>query len=137
MTMTKLIGRYSEIFYALLRIVAGWCFLLHGSGKLFGWPGEDPPVEIASLMGLAGIIEFVGGLLILLGLFASWAAFISAGEMAVAYFTAHVGGVGDVLFPLLNRGESAVLFCFIFLYVAAKGAGKWSVAAALNKPALS
>ena len=140
--MTKLIGRYSEIFYALLRIVAGWCFLLHGSGKLFGWPGEDPPVEIASLMGLAGIIEFVGGLLILLGLFASWAAFISAGEMAVAYWWVHAFGSGTYLITLPgdkggNGGEAAALFCFIFLYVAAKGAGKWSVAAALNKPALS
>jgi putative oxidoreductase len=137
MTMTKFLGRYSEIFYALLRIVAGWCFLLHGTDKLFGWPGGGEPVPITSLYGLAGIIELVGGLLILLGLFASWAAFIASGEMAVAYWMAHVGGVEDFLFPLVNRGESAVLFCFLFLYVAAKGAGKLSVASALNKPGLS
>lgn len=135
--MTKFLGRYSEIFYALLRIVAGWCFLLHGSAKLFGWPGGGEPVEIASKMGLAGIIELVGGALILLGLFASVAAFIASGEMAVAYWTVHVGGVQDFLFPLVNQGESAVLFCFLFLYVAAKGAGKLSVASALNKPGLS
>jgi len=135
--MTQFLGKYSEIFYALLRIVAGWCFLLHGTAKLFGWPGGGEPVAIASKMGLAGIIELVGGILILLGLFASVAAFIASGEMAVAYWTAHVGGVEDFLFPMVNRGESAVLFCFLFLYVAAKGAGKWSVASALKKPWLS
>lgn len=134
--MTRFLGRYSEHIYALLRIVSGWCFLLHGSQKLFGWPGEGDPVAIASLMGVAGIIELVGGLLILLGLFASWAAFISSGEMAVAYFMGHVSQGGYLLFPMLNRGEAAVLFCFIFLLVAAKGAGKWSLASALGKPAL-
>lgn len=134
--MTKFLGKFSEQIYALLRIVAGWCFLLHGSAKLFGWPGGGEPVEIASKMGLAGIIELVAGLLILVGLFASVAAFIASGEMAVAYWTAHVGGVADFLFPMVNRGESAVLFCFLFLYVAAKGAGTWSVASVLNKPAL-
>jgi len=135
--MTKFLGRYSEHLYALLRIVAGWCFFLHGTAKLFGWPGDRPPVEdLLSRAGIAGIIELVGGLLILLGLFASIAAFIASGEMAVAYWTAHVGGAQDFLFPLVNGGEPAVLFCFLFLYIAAKGAGTWSVAAALNKPAL-
>ncbi|HSL85170.1 MAG TPA: DoxX family protein [Thermoanaerobaculia bacterium] len=134
--MTKFLGRYSEQIYALLRIVAGWCFLLHGSQKLFGWPGDRPPIEsVASLMGLAGIIELVGGILILVGLFASIAAFIASGQMAVAYWMAH-GSEGSPFFPLMNGGEPAVLFCFLFLYVAAKGAGTWSVAAALNKPAL-
>ena len=134
--MTRFLGRYSEHIYALLRIVAGWCFLLHGSQKLFGWPGDRPPIEnLVSRMGLAGIIELVGGILILLGLFASVAAFISSGEMAVAYWMAHAAE-GSPFFPLMNGGEPAVLFCFIFLYIAAKGAGKWSVAAALNKPAL-
>lgn len=134
--MTKFLGRYSEHIYALLRIVAGWCFFLHGTAKIFGWPGDRPPVEdLMSRSGIAGIIELVGGLLILLGLFASIAAFISSGEMAVAYWMAHASE-GSPFFPLMNGGEPAVLFCFIFLYVAAKGAGKWSVAAALNKPAL-
>ncbi len=83
--MSKFLGRYSEYFYALLRIVAGWCFLLHGSQKLFGWPGDRPPIEdLVSRMGLAGVIELVGGTLILLGLFASVAAFIASGQMAVA-----------------------------------------------------
>lgn len=134
--MTKFLGRYSEQIYALLRIVAGWCFLLHGTAKIFGWPGDRDPVNIASMYGLAGLIELVGGLLILLGLFASVAAFISSGEMAVAYFLGHVSPNDAFLFPLMNGGESAVLFCFLFLYIAAKGAGQWSVAAALNKPAL-
>jgi len=81
--MTKFLGRYSEHLYALLRIVAGWCFFLHGTAKLFGWPGDRPPVEdLLSRAGIAGIIELVGGLLILLGLFASIAAFIASGEMA-------------------------------------------------------
>jgi putative oxidoreductase len=134
--MTRFLGRYSEQLYALLRIVAGWCFFIHGTAKLFGWPGERPPVEIMSLMGLAGIIEIVAGLLILLGLFASVAAFIASGEMAAAYFMAHASE-GTPLFPFLNGGEAAVLFCFFFLYVAAKGAGSWSLAAALKKPGLS
>lgn len=134
--MTKFLGRFSEHIYALLRIVAGWCFLLHGSQKLFGWPGDRPPIEdLVSRMGLAGVIELVGGILILLGLFASVAAFIASGQMAVAYWMAHAPE-GSPFFPLMNGGEPAVLFCFIFLYVAAKGAGKWSVASALNQPAL-
>lgn len=133
--MTKFLGKFSEQIYALLRIVAGWCFLLHGSQKLFGWPGGGETVAIASRAGIAGIIEFVGGLLILLGLFASLSAFIASGEMAVAYWWVHAAQ-GTPLFPLQNGGESAVLFCFIFLLIAAKGAGKWSLAAALNKPGL-
>lgn len=133
--MTKFFGRYSEHVYALLRIVAGWCFLLHGTAKLFGWPGDRDPVEIISMYGLAGVIELVGGVLILLGLFASIAAFISSGEMAVAYWMAHAAE-GTPFFPLMNGGEPAVLFCFIFLLVAAKGAGKWSVASILNQPVL-
>jgi putative oxidoreductase len=138
--MTKFFGRYSEHVYALLRIVAGYCFALHGAQKLFGVLGGTKQ-ELVSLMGLAGIIEFFGGLLILLGLFASWAAFIASGQMAVAYFMSHVGQTDIWLIPLRqegigNGGESAVLFCFIFLLVAAKGAGTWSVASILNKPVL-
>lgn len=133
--MTKFLGKFSEQIYALLRIFAGWCFLLHGSQKLFGWPGGGETVAIASRAGVAGIIELVGGLLILLGLFASLAGFIASGEMAVAYWWVHAPQ-GSPFFPLENGGESAVLFCFIFLLVAAKGAGPWSLASALNKPVL-
>lgn len=138
--MTKFLGRFSEHIYALLRIVAGYCFALHGAQKLFGVLGEQKQ-ELVSLMGLAGIIEFVGGLLILLGLFASWAGFLASGQMAVAYFWAHAKASGIWLIPLReegvgNAGELAVLYCFIFLLVAAKGAGKWSVASVLDKPFL-
>ncbi|MFP3938744.1 MAG: DoxX family protein [Thermoanaerobaculia bacterium] len=132
--MTRFLGKFSEPIYALLRIVAGYMFTLHGAQKLFGVLGGQQQ-EIASLMGLAGIIEFFGGLLILVGLFASWAAFLASGQMAVAYFMAHVPQ-GSFLNPLGNDGEKAVLYCFLFLFIAAKGAGKWSVASALNKPSL-
>lgn len=132
--MTKFLGNFSEQIYALLRIFAGWCFLLHGSQKLFAWPGGQ--TATGTLMQVAGVIELAGGLLILLGLFASWAAFISSGQMAVAYWYYHVGQNDAFLFPLQNGGESAVLFCFIFLLIAAKGAGTWSLASIFNKPAL-
>lgn len=102
-------------------------YAMHGSQKLFGWPGDGNTVELASLMGLAGIIEFVGGLLIAFGLFASWAAFIASGQMAVAFFMAHAPQGWN---PLVNEGEKAVLYCFLFLYIAAHGAGVWSVDAA-------
>lgn len=132
--MTRFLGKFSEPIYALLRIFAGYMFMIHGAQKLFGAFGGQQQ-EIASLMGLAGIIEFFGGLLILLGLFASWAAFIASGQMAVAYFMAHVPQ-GSLFDPVGNQGEAAVLYCFLFLFVAAKGAGQWSVASALNKPSL-
>ena len=135
--MTRFLGKFSEPIYALLRIFAGYIFMLHGAQKLFGVLGGEQQA-LASLPGVAGLIEFFGGLLILLGLFASWAAFIASGEMAVAYFIAHVPQ-GPVWNPLPNGGnggEAAVLYCFVFLFVAAKGAGKWSVASALSKPSL-
>ena len=132
--MERILGKYSSQLYALLRIVAGLLFAMHGSQKLFGWPGENPPVELASIMGVAGIIEFVGGLLIALGLFTSIAAFIASGQMAVAYFMAHAPK-GSL--PILNQGELAVLFCFVFLYMAAQGSGIWSVDAARRRAPLA
>lgn len=134
--MARFLGRYSEQIYAILRIVAGWTFTLHGCQKVFGWLSEQPPVPLGSLLGLAGLIELVCGVLILIGLFASWAAFLASGEMAVAYFMGHVSQSGTPLFPGVNGGELAVLYCFLFLYVAAKGAGIWSVASVLRKPQL-
>ena len=124
------LNRFSPFTYAILRIVAGIMFAMHGSQKLFGVPGDKDPVEIASLMGFAGIVEFVGGLLIAVGLFTTIAAFISSGQMAVAFFMAHAP---QHPLPILNGGESAVLYCFVFLYIAAHGAGIWSVDAARNK----
>lgn len=118
------LARFAPHLYAILRIVIGVLFAMHGSQKLFGWPGDKPPVEIASLMGLAGIIEFVGGLLVAVGFLTRIAAFIASGTMAVAYFMAHAP---QGALPILNGGESAVIYCFVFLYIAAQGAGIWSI----------
>jgi putative oxidoreductase len=122
--MERYLGKYSPYFYAILRIVAGIMFAIHGSQKLFGVPGDKDPVELFSLMGLAGVVELVGGLLIALGLLTSYAAFIASGQMAVAFFTAHVP---QGIIPNLNGGELAVLYCFLFLYIASVGSGVWSV----------
>lgn len=133
--MTRFLGKYADVFYAFLRIVAGWCFMLHGAQKMFGVLGGQKATE--TLMQVAGVIELVGGFLILIGLFASWAAFVASGQMAVAYFMVHAENAG-YLFPAKEGGgEAAVLFCFIFLYIAARGAGRLSVASALNKPGLA
>ncbi len=136
--MNKFLRKYSEPIYALLRIVVGFLFACHGAQKLFGvlggidQHGARVPWDQAHLLfALASIIEFCGGVLILLGLFASWAAFVAAGEMAVAYFMVHARGG---FWPIVNRGELAVLYCFVFLYIAARGAGKWSLSA--GKPGL-
>lgn len=128
--METILGKYAPYFYALLRIVAGLLFAMHGSQKLFGIPGDQPGMPLASMMGFAGIVEFVGGLLIAFGLFTSIAAFIASGQMAVAYFMAHASK-GSL--PILNQGELAVLYCFLFLYIAAHGAGIWSIDA-LRRP---
>ena len=128
--MDRILGNYSPHLYAVLRIVAGLLFAMHGTQKLFGWPGGGDTAEIASLMGLAGIIEFVGGLMIAFGLFTSWAAFIASGEMAVAYFMMHAA---QNTWPILNGGELAVLYCFLFLYMAARGSGIWSIDAARHR----
>ena len=129
--MNDRITRYSPYVFALLRIVVGVLFALHGSQKLFGFPGDKPPVEIASLMGLAGIIELVGGLLVAVGLLTRLAAFLCSGQMAVAYFMAHAPN-GPL--PLLNQGEAAVLFCFAFLYIWAHGPGIWSLDSLRRRP---
>ena len=128
--MERFLGSYSPHLFAILRIVAGLMFAMHGSQKLFGWPGDGNTVELVSLMGLAGIIEFVGGLLIAFGCFASWAAFIASGQMAAAFFMAHFPQGWN---PVTNDGEKAVLYCFLFLYIAAHGAGIWSIDAARNR----
>ena len=115
--------------YVLLRIIAGLLFACHGAQKLFGvlggfggQPGATAP--LFSLMGLAGIIEFVGGLLIAFGVLTSPAAFIASGEMAFAYFLGHLP---RGFWPIQNEGELAVLNCFLFLYIAAHGTGIWGV----------
>ncbi len=122
--MERLLGRYSPYLYALLRIVAGLLFMQHGVQKLFGELGAEAPVALMSQMGLAGVIELVGGALIAIGLFTSPVAFIASGEMAVASFQAHAP---RGFWPIMNGGELAVLYCFVFLYFAAVGSGRWSV----------
>ena len=122
--MTRLLGRFSDYTYALLRMVAGFLFACHGAQKLFGVLGREDAVELMSRLGLAGIIEVVGGSVIALGLFTSYAAFIASGEMALAYFLVHWP---QGFWPLVNRGEPAVLFCVIFLFITSRGSGPWSL----------
>ena len=121
--MQKALGRLSPYFFALLRIIAGLAFAQHGAQKLFGLLGGQA-VELASQRGLAGIIEFVGGIMIAIGLFTSPVAFVASGEMAWAYFQNHAP---RGFWPIQNGGELAVLYCFIFLYFAAVGSGKLSI----------
>jgi putative oxidoreductase len=121
--MQGLLGRYSEQLYAFMRIVAGLAFTQHGAQKLFGLLGGHK-VALVSRLGLAGVIELGAGVLIAIGLFASWAAFVAAGEMAVAYFVVHFP---QGPWPIRNRGELALLYCVVFLFIAAKGAGRWSL----------
>jgi putative oxidoreductase len=119
------------ILLSVLRIVVALLFLEHGSMKLFGFPPGSPmpmPAPL-TLFWFAGLIELVGGALLALGLFTRSVAFICSGEMAVAYFMGHASK-GAVLMPLMNQGEAAVLYCFVFLYLAFAGAGPWSVDAA-------
>ena len=127
-----LLPAHSDKFYALLRIVAGLLFACHGAQKLFGFfggaSGIGDTVALASLMGVAGVIELVCGLLIATGALTGPAAFLASGMMAVAYFKAHFPGG---FWPIQNRGELAVVYCFLFLYMAARGAGPWSVDAAI------
>ena len=120
---------------AILRIVTAYLFMAHGTAKLLGIPYQKmfDGLQLVSLPGLAGVLEVFGGLLILIGLFTRPVAFVLCGFMAVAYFMAH-GSQGHVLLPMLNGGELAVLYCFVFLYLVFSGAGAWSVDA-MRRPA--
>ncbi|HZE61483.1 MAG TPA: DoxX family protein [Burkholderiales bacterium] len=120
---------------ALLRIVTAYMFLLHGTTKLLGVPhvAMFDKLQLFSLMGFAGVLEFVGGVLLLLGLFTRPVAFILCGEMAFAYFMGHAPR-GSVHLPMLNQGELAVEWCFVFLFFAVAGAGPWSVDSAWRRP---
>ena len=120
------LARWQPCALAALRIVAGLLFLSHGLVKLFGFPpGAQPGAqEWMTMLGVAGIIEAVAGGLVTIGLFTRWAAFIASGEMAVAYWMAHAPR-GP--FPVVNMGEGAILYCFIFLYLVFAGAGALSI----------
>jgi putative oxidoreductase len=115
--------RYAPTTYALFRIVIGFLFLCNGLQKMFGMFGGQQ-VPMASLPGMAGIVETICGLLVMLGLITKLAAFIASGEMAVAYFLIHQPNGG---LPIENMGERAVFYCFTFLYIASRGPGIWSI----------
>ncbi len=121
--MDRWLGRLSELFYAVMRLVVGGLFACHGVQKLFGLLGGHA-VTGNALLTVAGMIELVGGALIALGLFASWAAFVSSGEMAYAYWAVHAP---RGLWPVANGGELAALYCLVFLYLAAHGSGRISL----------
>src|SRR3546814_13699552 len=119
---------------SILRIVAGYSLLWHGTSKYFGMPGSAiEGLQIFSLMGIAGLIELIAGGLLIIGLFSRSAAFIASGFTAAAYFIGHVAAKGMFLFPVMNGGEAAVLFCFIFLYIVFAGPGPWSLDAMRGK----
>ena len=117
---------------SVLRIVSGYMFLLHGTSKLFGMPhvAMFDNLQLMSLIGLAGVLELVGGALLLVGLFTRPVAFVLSGEMAVAYFQFHQP---NGLWPVVNQGQPAVLYCFIWLYLSAAGGGPWSLDALRRK----
>jgi putative oxidoreductase len=116
---------YAPYALAALRIVAALIFIEHGTAKLFSWPEGVRPagVELMSLLGLAGILEVVGGLLLLVGLWTRPVAFILSGQMAAAYWMAHAR---RAIWPAANDGDAAILYCFVFLYLAFAGAGAWA-----------
>ena len=132
--MERFLGPYSPYLFAVMRIVVGFLFACHGAQKLFGvlggfgQPGATAP--LFSLMGLAGIIEFSGGLLIMVGWLTGYAALIASGQMVGAYFMAHLP---QGFWPIENTGELAALYCVIFLYIASRGAGRWSIDSAQGK----
>jgi putative oxidoreductase len=123
---------FSPQILALLRIVSGALFLEHGMVKVFGFPPHAEPgkVPLVGLFGAAGVLELVGGIMIVLGLFTRPVAFLLSGEMAVAYFMVHAP---KSLYPAVNMGDAAILFAFVFLYLAAAGAGTWSFDAMRRK----
>lgn len=121
--MASFMAPHGAKAYALMRIVVGFLFLWHGTMKVFGFPGG--PMEMpAAIRWSAGPIELIGGILVMIGLQTRWAAFISSGTMAAAYWIGH--GTQAVL-PVQNQGELAALYCFVFLFISAHGSGIWSV----------
>ncbi len=122
----RLLEKWQPQFLALLRIMAALLFMEHGTAKLFHFPVPQPgvPDPLPLLLLAAAIIEVVGGVLVVLGLFTRLAAFLMAGEIAIGYFLFHFP---QGFWPIVNMGEAAILFCFIFLYLAAAGPGAWSI----------
>jgi putative oxidoreductase len=115
---------WAPVLLSVLRIVSALIFIEHGTAKLLGFPSSDMMPPVGSLMWFGGVLELVGGALLLLGLFTRPVAFILSGEMAVAYWMFHAP---QSPYPMLNQGDAAILYCFVFLYIAAAGPGPWSV----------
>lgn len=128
--MPSFMRPYATHTYAMLRIVTGFLFLWHGTQKLLSVPMPPPPQIPSFVIAIAGPIELIGGTLVMIGLFTGWAAFLCSGLMAFAYWMAH--GT-QALLPIQNMGELAVLYCFVFLYIASHGPGIWSVDATRGK----
>jgi putative oxidoreductase len=135
--MERILGAFAQHTYAILRIVSGFLFMWHGMQKLLNFPaaqlppGAPPPDGISPMMAVAGGIELIGGILIMIGLFSGFAAFLSSGLMAFAYFMAHFSI--QAFLPIQNRGELAVIYCFLFLYIASVGSGAWSIDSLINQ----
>jgi putative oxidoreductase len=127
--MNRWLGKQSEWLYAIMRVVVGLLFACHGAQKLFGVLGKEQRISDPQAL-LTGIIEFGGGLLVALGLWTGVAAFLASGLMAVAYFKAHAP---RGFWPIVNRGELAVIYSFVFLYIASKGSGLLSIDALLGR----
>lgn len=124
MSIDRLEADWAPRILSILRIVAALLFFEHGTAKLLGFPPSDHSPEVLSLSWIAGALELVGGALLIVGLFTRPVAFIVAGEMAFAYWMAHAP---KSAFPLLNGGDAAILYCFVFLYLAFAGGGPWSL----------
>lgn len=129
--MKAYLAPWSPQLLGILRIITGFLFIQHGMQKWFSFPAPSPqPMELMSKMGVAGTLELVGGAMIILGLFTRPVAFVLSGLMAFAYFLAHAP---QGFWPLVNRGELAVLYCFVFLYFSAAGGGAWSLDHAMRR----
>ena len=125
---------FAPYFLSLLRIIGGFLFLQHGGTKILGWPAAVMPgggtAPLMSQAGVAGVLELVGGALLLVGLFTRPVAFVLSGLMAFAYF---IGHAGDGFWPVLNNGALAVIYCFVWLYISAAGGGPWSLDAMMRR----
>jgi putative oxidoreductase len=126
------IARYAPYALSIVRIVVALLFFEHGTSKLFGFPSATSLQPLLTLGWFSGAIELAGGTLLTIGLFSRFSAFVMSGEMAVAYFLSHAPAS---FFPIVNRGDGAILYCFIFFYIAVAGPGPWSVDALIRRKA--